>query len=109
MRSMTDIPGQAAPVASPLSGPTMRSILWRLMSVLALVGTATDTGAQLNASEPASVSQVVDGTKVTVEYSRPRARGRTGLFGTEVAFGHVWTPGANQATTLAVNKDVTIN
>jgi hypothetical protein len=87
----------------------MRSTLWCLVSALALVGTATSAGAQLNASEPASVSQVVDGTKVTVEYSRPRARGRTGLFGTEVAFGHVWTPGANQATTLAVNKDVSID
>jgi DUF2911 family protein len=77
---------------------------------IALTGASTRAGAQtLNASEPATVSQVVDGTKVTVEYSRPRARGRTGLFGSEVTFGHVWTPGANQSTTLAVSKDVSIN
>ena len=60
------------------------------------------------ASELASVSQTVDGTKLTVEYSRPRARGRTGIFGTTVKWGRTWTPGANAATTLAVSKDVVI-
>ena len=60
------------------------------------------------ASEAASVSQTVDGTKLTVEYSRPRARGRTGVFGTTVKWGRTWTPGANSATTLAVSKDVVI-
>ncbi len=78
--------------------------------VLAIALTGVPARAQtLNASEPAIVSQVVDGTKITVEYYRPRARGRTGLFGTEVRFGHTWTPGANQSTTLALNKDVLIN
>ena len=66
-----------------------------------------DLGAQ-KASELASVAQTVDGTKLTVEYSRPRARGRTGIFGTTVKWGRTWTPGANTATTLAVTKDVVI-
>ena len=87
----------------------MRSATSRLVLVLAMVGSARGAGAQLAASELASVSQVVDGTKITVVYSRPRARGRTGLFGTEIKFGHVWTPGANDATTLAITKDVSIN
>jgi hypothetical protein len=64
--------------------------------------------AQLRASELASVSQTVDGTTFTVSYSRPRARGRSGLFGTRIHKGEVWTPGANRATTLTVTKDVTI-
>ena len=63
---------------------------------------------QLIASEPASVSQTLDGTKVTVTYSRPRARGRSGLFGTQVKWGSTWTPGANLATRLDVSNDVTI-
>jgi hypothetical protein len=67
------------------------------------------TSQGLNASEPATISQYVDGTKVTVAYSRPRARGRTGLFGTEVKYDESWTPGANDATTIALSKDVTIN
>lgn len=80
-----------------------------LLIVLAMLGIPSGAKAQLAASEAATVSQVVDGTKVTVAYSRPRARGRTGLFGTEVPFGHVWTPGANEATTLNVSKDISIN
>ncbi len=88
----------------------MRTPACCFVLAIALAGASARARAQtLNASEPATVSQVVDGTKVTVEYSRPRARGRTGLFGTEVKFGHVWTPGANQSTTLALSKDVLIN
>lgn len=61
---------------------------------------------QMRASERASVSQTVDGTTITLEYSRPRAKGRK-LFGGEVPWGKVWT-GANWATTIDVNRDITI-
>src|SRR5207244_13352769 len=43
--------------------------------------------AQVRASEPASISQTVDGTKLTVTYSRPRARTRDSLFGKIVTWG----------------------
>jgi hypothetical protein len=66
-------------------------------------------GAQVRASEAASVSQTVDGTKLTIEYSRPRGRARDSLFGKVVPWGLTWTPGANLATTLEVSKDVRIN
>jgi len=75
-------------------------------SGLSLPGSAS---AQVKASELASVSQTVDGTRLTVEYSRPRARGRDSLFGKVVTWHEVWTPGANWATTLEVSKDVTVN
>ncbi len=67
--------------------------------------------AQIRASELASMTQVIDGTKISVTYSRPRARGRPKQFGNPVAqhWGEVWTPGANWATVLEVNKDVTLN
>lgn len=65
--------------------------------------------AQVKASEPASISQTVDGTRITVEYSRPRVRGRDSIFGSEVKWDEVWTPGANWATTLEVGKDVKLN
>lgn len=66
-------------------------------------------GAQVRASEEATVAQTIDGTKITIDYSRPVARGRTGLFGKSVRLhNHTWTPGANMATTLRVSKDVTI-
>src|ERR1051325_4169468 len=66
-------------------------------------------GAQVRASEAASISQTVDGTKLTIEDSRPRGRARDSLFGKVVPFGLTWTPGANLATTLEVSKDVRIN
>jgi hypothetical protein len=65
--------------------------------------------AQVRASEAASVSQTVDGTRLTIEYSRPRGRARDSLFGKVVPWGETWTPGANLATTLEVSKDVRIN
>lgn len=75
---------------------------------LALVLPAPAT-AQVKASEPASISQTVDGTTIMVEYSRPRVRGRDSIFGGEVKWEEVWTPGANWATTLEVGKDVKLN
>ena len=64
--------------------------------------------AQVMASEHGMVEQQVDGTTITVEYYRPQARGRTNLIGGVVKFGSTWTPGANWATTIEVNKDVHI-
>ena len=56
------------------------------------------------------MSQIIDGTKISMEYSRPRARGRDPLFGGRVVhWNEVWTPGANWATTLEASKDVTLN
>jgi hypothetical protein len=60
-------------------------------------------------SEEASVSQTVDGTRISVEYFRPRARGRDPLFGKVVHWNETWTPGANWATTLEVNKDIKLD
>jgi len=55
------------------------------------------------------MSQIIDGTKITMEYSRPRVRGRDPLFGTRIVrWDEVWTPGANWATTFDVTKDLTL-
>ena len=65
--------------------------------------------AQIRASEIGMMSQIIDGTKITMEYSRPRARGRDPVFGNVVRWNEVWTPGANWATTLETNKNITLN
>lgn len=77
--------------------------------VLVVAATATPSRAQLRASETATVSQVIDGTEISLRYDRPRARGRTGLFGSTVHWGETWTPGANQATTLGFTRDVVLD
>jgi hypothetical protein len=79
-------------------------------AVVTLVGLVPVlAGAQVRASERATVSQTVDGTVITVDYSRPVARGRDSVFGRVVRWGEVWTPGANWATTLEINRDIRLN
>jgi len=67
------------------------------------------TSAQMRASERATTSQTIDGTVITIDYSRPQVRGRDSLFGGVVHWGEVWTPGANFATTLEVNRPLRID
>ncbi len=64
--------------------------------------------AQIALSPRGSVSQTIDGTTIDIEYSRPRLRGRTGMFGGPIWWGHIWTPGADWATILEVNNDITL-
>ena len=60
------------------------------------------------ASPKASVTQAIGLTDVTINYSRPSVRGRT-IFGDLVPWGAVWRTGANEATTIELADDVTIN
>jgi hypothetical protein len=84
----------------------------RLVPVVALASAvvASPAGGQVRASELATMAQTIDGTHITIVYSRPRARGRDPIFGTRVAnWDEVWTPGANWATTFEVDKDVRLD
>jgi hypothetical protein len=80
-----------------------RVVLPALFLVAGLPGRAP---AQILASEPATVSQTVDGTKITIEYFRPRVRGRDSIFETQIYAESVWTPGANWATTFELSKGI---
>ncbi len=59
-------------------------------------------------SQAAAVSQRIANSDITVTYSRPVARGRA-LFGTLVPYDQVWNPGADQATAVALSRDVHLN
>ncbi len=65
--------------------------------------------AQMRASERGAVSQTIDGTTITIDYSRPQVRGRDSLFGGVEQWGAVWTPGANFATTLEIARPIKID
>jgi hypothetical protein len=86
------------------AGPLLRIAL---AAIVAVAAPATPASAQVKKSERGSVGQTVAGTTIRVEYSRPRARGRT-LFGGVVKWGEQWTPGADWATTFEVDHDVTV-
>lgn len=87
-------------VSSRLALPTL------LACATLLIHTAVS--GQIQASPRSTVSQVIDGTTITLDYSRPLVRGRT-IFGGQVPWGAMWTPGANWATTLDVDHDIRLN
>ena len=74
------------------------------------LATPTVACAQLRASEHFTLTQRVSSTTITLDGDRPVARGRK-LFGDGgvVKWGEVWTPGANWATTIEVDRDVKID
>jgi hypothetical protein len=82
----------------------------RRVAAAALVSSIAlpSAGAQGRLSEKALVSQTVGSTTITVEYYRPVARGRTDLIPGVVHWGDWWTPGANWATTIEVDRDVKV-
>jgi hypothetical protein len=63
---------------------------------------------EVRASQAAAVSQRIANTEITITYSRPVARGRE-LFGALVPYDEVWNPGADQATAMAVTRDIQVN
>ncbi|MEO6526543.1 MAG: DUF2911 domain-containing protein [Gemmatimonadaceae bacterium] len=82
----------------------------RTAMLLALFFLPLPLSAQVRASEVGGVTQMIDGTKLSIEYSRPRLRGRDTLFSKgDMRWGDTWTPGANWATTLEVSKAVKLN
>jgi tetratricopeptide (TPR) repeat protein len=58
-------------------------------------------------SQHASVTQRIGLTEISVNYSRPLAKGRT-LFGKEIPYGQVWRAGANDNTTITLTDDVSV-
>lgn len=61
------------------------------------------------ASERANFKQIVSGTEIEIAWSRPSLRGREVIFGRQIPWGEVWTPGANRASTIRFSKDVVLS
>lgn len=72
---------------------------------------ATGVTAQIDhpkASPKSVLTQVVGLTNISIEYSRPSARGRE-VVGGLVPFGRIWRVGANESTKITFDQDVEIN
>ena len=88
----------------------VRSFAFVCVTISASAAFAPSAPAQIRASELGTMSQVIDGTRIVMTYSRPRARGRDTLFGIgDRGWGHLWTPGANWATTIEPSKGIMLN
>jgi hypothetical protein len=84
----------------------MKKIIFVLASFIAsyVINAQVKTPAP---SPKSIISQVVGLTDVTIDYSRPSAKGRA-IFGDLVPFGKLWRTGANANTTITFSEDVVI-
>ena len=82
---------------------TRKAVVTGLIGACAGFGFGVDAQRQ-RASPRDKVSAKVDGASITIDYSRPYAKGRT-IFGKDglVPFGKVWRTGADEATTLTTD------
>ena len=82
----------------------------KLIFVITLFITHYAIEAQIKtpqSSPKSTVNQIVGLTEVSIDYSRPSAKGRI-IFGDLVPFGKVWRTGANANTTISFSDDVVI-
>ncbi len=80
----------------------MKALVLPLVALFSLAATAQDLPQP---SPLGKVEQVVGLTNISVEYSRPSAKGRV-IFGELVPMGQVWRTGANQATVITVGSPI---
>ncbi len=83
----------------------------KIIFILAAIVASYSGNAQVKTPQPSpksTISQMVGLTEVTIEYSRPSAKGRT-VFGDLVPFGKVWRTGANANTIISFTDDVIIS
>lgn len=88
----------------------MRKLSSSLLFILLVTAVALAQGGDKKppASPPGTASHSFDdGKKVTIDYSRPFAKGRK-IMGGLVPYGKVWRTGANSATSLITDTDLTI-
>src|ERR1035438_7964259 len=77
------------------------------MLVIAMCTTACVAQEKKPLSPPGQASvKFDDGKTVTIQYSRPSMRGRK-IFGGLVPYDQVWRTGANSATSLETDVDLT--
>ena len=76
------------------------------MAVTLMMCSVALVAAEKRASPPTQASAVIAGKKITIDYGAPSRRARK-IMGGLVPFGKVWRTGANEATTLKTEGDLT--
>ena len=59
-------------------------------------------------SQRGTVTQKIANTDISIDYGRPVARGRE-IYGSLVPYGRIWHPGANDATSMTISRDIEVN
>jgi Protein of unknown function (DUF2911) len=87
----------------------MKNVLGPL-SIAAFLAFTTVATAQITMPAPSTTAQVkqpVGMTEITLDYSRPSAKGRK-IMGEIVPFGAMWRTGANQPTKFTTTDSITV-
>lgn len=81
-----------------------------LILFLAFLGTETAYAQTVKKSQKGTISQTIATTNIQIEYFRPVARDRM-LFGEDgiISYDAIWMPGANDATTIEISEDISVN
>lgn len=88
----------------------MKKTLSACIVALAILSGASSAQAQAKLPPASSTQQVSQGlgiSKISLTYQRPNSNGRT-VFGGLVPYGEVWRTGANNATAITFDSEVTI-
>lgn len=94
------------------SRPAIRSLPALAAAVAVVLLACSPLAAQRGddakrASKNGKVTGAIDGVSVTIEYGRPKVKGRT-VWGQLVPYGQVWRTGADEATTITFSGDVMV-
>jgi hypothetical protein len=82
------------------------STMLTAVTMIAAMLVSVTTWAQSPAAT--ATGKLASGANVTIKYSSPSVKGRK-IYGTDlVPYGKVWRAGANEATTIDIDKDVTV-
>lgn len=99
------------PIVVTLPNSIQNQFMKKLLFIVAAAAIAFTTNAQSLKTPVASPLQTIKQgfalSEITVEYSRPSAKGRV-VYGDVVPFGKIWRTGANGATIITFGEDVTI-
>ena len=79
----------------------------RLATIVGLTLATVAVGRAERASPHETVNATVGGKKISITYGRPFKKGRA-IFGALVPWGQVWRTGADEATTLTTDGDITL-
>lgn len=71
-------------------------------------GEAEGTETETRLSPLRTANALIGDTKMQIKYGSPAVKGRQ-VWGNLVPYGEVWRTGANEATTIEFDKNVTIN
>jgi hypothetical protein len=94
---MTTISRSLASLGTTTTGRSLASV--GMMLGMFALGASAAVAQPGRRSPRGTVTQIVNGTEISIRYYRPVLRGRT-PFPNVVSWGRTWTPGADSATRL---------